>query len=159
MNPTSGIRRYCESNALSVVATTRRAGFFMGKADVIAIVEDDESVRRAASSLLRSFGYKVYTYSCGEDFLRSLYFNVTDCLITDLNLPTMSGMELCFRVREKEAAIPIILMSANRDTAGIEKIRRTGTCRVLTKPFDASCLLDLILSSLSSKVGRNNADP
>lgn len=123
---------------------------------VIAIVEDDESVRRALSSLMRSSGYAVHTYSCAEDFLGSLYFHVTECLITDFNLPVMNGADLFLHVREKGAQLPVILISGRLDNPLIDRANFAGAFDVLRKPFFGADLLDLVQAGLGrGRVGRN----
>ncbi len=135
-------------------ALIRTPDITMTRSPVIAVVDDDASIRQAITSLIRSHGYAVYTFSCAEDFLHSLYFEVTQCLITDVHMPHMSGMELYLQVQEKDARIPVILMSASCDDQNIRNARLSSTCRVLAKPFDDARLLDSIEHALEPRARR-----
>jgi FixJ family two-component response regulator len=118
----------------------------MSKGPVIAVVDDDASIRRSMSSLMRSRGYIVYTFAGAEDFLHSLYFGVTECLITDVQMPKMNGIQLLFRVHKKDPRIPVILMSGAFRQHDVE-----GACDLLVKPFDDSSLLASIANALNRR--------
>lgn len=126
----------------------------MTRLPVIAVVDDNASIRQAMTSLMRSHGYAVYTFSCAEDFLHSLYFEVTECLIADVHMPRMSGMELYLQVREKDARLPVILMSAACDDQTIRNAKLASPCRILAKPFDDARLIDSIVSALGPRARR-----
>ncbi|WP_179402800.1 response regulator transcription factor [Burkholderia guangdongensis] len=125
----------------------------MNMPHVIAVVDDNESVRQAIGGFVRSCGYFAYTFPSAEAFLHSLYFDVTECLITDLDMPAMSGVELIHQVRDKDARIPVILISASHDEPDVRQAELAGWCRVLPKPFDGSCLLESIVRALGPRSG------
>ena len=127
----------------------------MPKGSVIAVVDDDALIRQAMSSLIRSYGYIVYTFASGDEFLHSLYFSVTECLITDVQMPGMNGIELLGHVHRKDARIPVILTSASFEQNAV-----AGACGMLSKPFDDSSLLSSIIVALERRrQGRANVDP
>jgi FixJ family two-component response regulator len=119
----------------------------MAQLRAVAVVEDDDSLRQAVSSLVRASGYAVDSYACAEDFLRSREFKATQCLVTDVNLPNMSGIDLLLRVRQLGARMPVILISAVPEIAALDAMRHAGGYRFLLKPFDGAALLELIRSS------------
>jgi FixJ family two-component response regulator len=90
------------------------------RVSVISIVDDDESVRTATNSLMRSLGFTAYTFASAEEFLRSLQLNDTSCLISDVQMPSMSGIELQRHLIARGHRTPIIFITAFPD----ESIRR-----------------------------------
>ena len=120
----------------------------------LAIVDDDESVREAMSGLMRSLGFSVKVFSSGESFLRSNCLRRAACLIADVQMPGMTGLELRHQLVASGSPIPTILITAYVD----EKIRaqalNAGVCCYLPKPIDENKLLACIHSAL----GDHNAD-
>jgi FixJ family two-component response regulator len=114
----------------------------------IAIVDDDESVREAMSGLMRSLGYLVSVFSSGESFLRSDRLRGIACLIADVRMPGMTGLELHRGLVASGSSVPTILITAYVD----EKIRAQalsdGVACYLPKPIDESKLLTCIRSAL-----------
>ena len=108
---------------------------------LISIVEDDESVRASLRRLLRSFGYAVEAFASATEFLASPRLTETDCLITDINMPAMSGLELFQRLIAIGRPIPTILITAYPDEAAKARAIRDGAFCYLTKPFDDEMLL------------------
>jgi len=112
-------------------------------APVIAIVDDDSSVRRSLHRLLQSAGYSVTTFASAGEFLDSLPRTRTACLVLDIQLDGMSGFELQERLAAEGAGVPIIFMTAHDDAPTRERIERS-TAGHLWKPFDDQALLDAI---------------
>ena len=116
----------------------------MSKLLLVAIIDDDASVRATTDSLLRSFGYLVHTFASAEEFLRSNRLNDFSCVIADVQMPGMSGVELQAHLRTKGYRVPFIFFTAFPD----EKIRvqafAAGAICYLTKPFDGGSLIQCL---------------
>ena len=117
---------------------------------MVAIVDDDELVRDALHALMRAAGFSALTFSSGEEFLNSGELERTACLIADIRMPGMSGLELQSELKKDHHRIPIIFITAQGD----EKIRmqalRAGAVKFLTKPLDRGVLLDSVRTALDT---------
>jgi len=115
---------------------------------IVAAVDDDFRVRESIESLLESAGYAPVVFSSAEEFLESGTLAAATCVITDVRMPGMDGIELQRRIRLERPALPVILISAHHDA----DVRRTaideGALEFLYKPFDATDLLKIIQSTL-----------
>ena len=115
---------------------------------VVAIVDDDESVREALEALVMTAGLDVLAFASAEGFLDSGQQANIGCLISDIRMPGMSGLELQARLNEDDYKIPIIFITAH----GEEKVRmqalRAGAVEFLIKPFDDEAMLERIASAL-----------
>jgi FixJ family two-component response regulator len=118
--------------------------FTVTRPPLIAIVDDDPSVRRSLCRLLRSVGYTVATFASAAEYLDSLVRRQTDCLILDVHLDGMSGFELQHRLVTDGARVPIIFITAHDDALTRERIEKSGAADHLWKPFDDRALLDAI---------------
>ena len=119
------------------------------KRPLIAIVDDDESMREAIKGLMRSIGFDAVTFSSAHDFLSDPDIHRTSCLVTDINMPGMSGLDLHRRLVALGKSIPTVLI-----TAFPEKNVRTSAfgsdiVGCLIKPFDEQILYGCILSALA----------
>jgi FixJ family two-component response regulator len=103
---------------------------------VISIVDDDESIRDVISSLIRSFGLKAHAFVSAEEFLQSPHLNETSCLISDVQMPKMNGIELQRALIAQGRRIPIIFITAFPDEAVEESAMKAGAICFLSKPFD-----------------------
>ncbi len=113
---------------------------------LIAIVDDDESVREATTSLLRSNGFRAENFSSAEDFLNSPLVGKTRCLLLDIAMPGMGGLELQRRLAAAGLQIPIIFITAH-DSPGIRRqAMQAGAASFLPKPFSEDALLEAIRS-------------
>lgn len=110
----------------------------------ISIVDDDDSVRDALKSLIDSVGFRAEVFASGEDFLKSPDISETDCLITDVRMPGMTGLELQERLIAAGAAIPIVFISAHDDRDVRARALRGGAIDFLQKPFSEDSLLNAI---------------
>ena len=111
---------------------------------LISIVDDDESVRQAVKSLIDSVGFRTEVFGSGEEFLNSACVFQTDCLIADVRMPGMSGLELQERLNAAGAPIPIVFISAHDDREARTRGLRAGAIDFLQKPFSEDSLLGAI---------------
>jgi FixJ family two-component response regulator len=116
---------------------------------LIAVVDDDESVREALESLLKSRGFKVSTYAAAEDFLSSSRIATTDCLILDVKLDGMSGPELQQELTAGRHSVPIIFVTAHADETLRARVIEDGAINCFMKPFNDDALLSAIDSALN----------
>ena len=115
---------------------------------LISIVDDDESVRTALKSLIDSVGFRAEVFCSGEEFLKSAYVFKTDCLIADVRMPGMTGLELQERLHAAGAAVPIVFISAHDDKEARARGLREGAIAYLQKPFSEDSLLGAISEGL-----------
>jgi CheY-like chemotaxis protein len=115
---------------------------------LISIVDDDESVREAVESLLGSVGYKTEVFSSAEGFLNSGVLHDTDCLVVDVRMPGMSGLELQRLLNIADYRVPIIFISAHDDGGARTRGLQAGAVAFLQKPFSEDALLRAISASL-----------
>src|SRR5262245_46863996 len=111
---------------------------------MIAIIDDDEAVRVATESLVRSLGFGTSTFSSAEEFLRSPRLREAACLITDVQMPGMSGIELQALLLERGERVPIIFITAFPDERLRRKARAAGAVGFLSKPFDGRAMVECI---------------
>ena len=117
----------------------------MAEADfTVYIVDDDESVRVSLKHLIESSGYPAVTFESAEDLLQSNFRGSPACVVLDIHLPGMSGLDLQRRLLESRTQIPVIFITG-RDTPRVEdEAMRLGGMAYLRKPFEEQCLLDAI---------------
>ena len=111
---------------------------------VIAIVDDDPSVREGLSSLLRSAGLRVETFASAQEFLVRRGSEAPSCLVLDLQLPGLSGLDLQKRMAEVEPEIPIVFLTGHGNIPASVQAMKAGAVEFLTKPFDDQKLLNAI---------------
>jgi FixJ family two-component response regulator len=116
---------------------------------IISIVDDDESVRVATEGLVRSLGFVARTFDSAEAFLRSNGMNEADCLIVDVQMPKMSGLELQRALRARGCRTPIIFVTAFPEERYQAQAFKDGAIGFLSKPFDSHVLIGLLTSALS----------
>ena len=115
---------------------------------LISIVDDDQSVREATTSLLKSNGFRAEVFTSAEDFLASRYLDETKCLILDVQMPGMNGLELQRRLASENRCIPIIFISAHDNQEVRKQAARSGAIDFLPKPFSEEALLRAIRDAL-----------
>jgi FixJ family two-component response regulator len=120
---------------------------------LIVIVDDDPSIRAALQALMRSLGYRVQTFSCGEDFLRSQLIESTRCLIADVQMPGITGPELHARLISAGASVPTVLMTAYPNSGVGARALAAGAIGYLSKPFAEDQLLPYLHAALHGKNG------
>lgn len=111
---------------------------------MIAVVEDDAGLRTAIEQLLRSAGFRAVTFESAEDFLASDGRGDVACLIADINLPGISGVELVSRLGTNGDRTPAVLITGRRDAATAELASRVADVPRLYKPFSDDALFDVI---------------
>jgi FixJ family two-component response regulator len=117
----------------------------------ISIVDDDESVGEAIQSLLASLGFRVEVFNSAEGFLNSDRLFDTACLITDVRMPGMNGLQLQRVLHIAQCWIPIVFISAHDDGEARSRAMKEGAIDFLKKPFSENALLNAIKSALDSR--------
>jgi FixJ family two-component response regulator len=120
------------------------------KTKMVAIVEDDESYRLAVQRLLKSAGFSVQSFACAEDFLNSGRQQEIGCLIADIRMPGMSGLDLQAQLTSDHYPIPTIFMTAHGDEKMRLQAMRAGAVKFLTKPFDGENLIEAVRVALET---------
>ena len=121
----------------------------MAEKPLIAIVDDDESVREALRSLVRSLGYAVTEFASADQFLNCNCINETACLITDVQMPGLSGLELLRRLAMSGAKrIPAIVITAYPNETTERQARQAGVVGYLSKPFNERDLVDYLRAAV-----------
>lgn len=123
----------------------------MPNTPVIAIVDDDRSVREALTSLVRSLGYAAIAFERAEDFLKSRRRRSVACVIADVQMPGMTGLELYDRLSASAKPIPTVLITAYPEDGARERALSAGVIGYLSKPFDEKDLLGCVRSALTAR--------
>ena len=111
---------------------------------MVFVVDDDESMREALGSLFRSVGLKVETFGSAADLLRSKLPDVASCLVLDVRLPGLSGLDLQRELADTDAALPIIFLTGHGDIPMSVRAMKAGAVDFLTKPFRDQDMLDAV---------------
>ena len=119
-------------------------------ATVVAIVDDDDLIRSALHGLLRAVGLPARTFASAEEFLDSGQQHDTACLITDIRMPGMSGLELQARLNAEQIRIPTIFITAHGDERLRMMALRAGAVEFFAKPFDNVALVESVRAALQS---------
>jgi FixJ family two-component response regulator len=117
---------------------------------IVVGVDDDFRVRESIESLVESAGYAPLVFSSAEEFLRSWVLTGATCLITDVRMPGMDGIELQRRIRLERPKLPVIFISAHFDDEIRQRALRGGAIEFMYKPFDAAHLLEAIQMALTN---------
>jgi FixJ family two-component response regulator len=120
------------------------------KAKLVAIVDDDDSMRSALQGLLKAVGLPAQAFASGEEFLKSGQLRQTGCLIADIRMPGMSGLELQAKLNAERCRIPTIFITAHGDANLRMQALRAGAVEFLAKPFDDEALLESVRGALQS---------
>jgi FixJ family two-component response regulator len=115
---------------------------------LVAIVDDDELMRGAVQGLLREAGLPARAFASAEEFLDSGAQHLSSCLIADIRMPGMSGLDLQARLNAEHIRIPIIFMTAHSDERIRMQALRSGAVEFLAKPFDDDVLLETVRAAL-----------
>ncbi len=116
---------------------------------IVAVIDDDDSVRRALQRLLRSVGWAVASFASGKDFLDALPSNPIDCIILDLQMPGLSGLEVLTRLACMNSRTPVIILTGHDSVAAREQAGQAGAAKFLCKPVDDRELLDSIQQAIA----------
>ena len=121
-----------------------------GKSKLVAIVDDDDSMRSALQGLLKSAELSAQSYASAEEFLNSGQQQQVACLIADIRMPGMSGLELQAKLNAQRCRIPIIFITAHGDEKMRLQALRAGAAEFMAKPFNDEVLLESIRAALES---------
>jgi FixJ family two-component response regulator len=110
----------------------------------VSVVDDDESIRESLPDLLKELGFASLVFSSAEEFLASDGIKQTKCLILDIAMPGMSGPELKRELKQRQSAIPVIFITAQRDNAIRMRMLEDGAVECLFKPFSDTALLQAL---------------
>ena len=120
------------------------------KSRLVAIVDDDDSMRSALHGLLQSADLQAQAFASAEEFLNSGQQHQISCLIADIRMPGMSGLELQAQLNAERCRIPIIFITAHGDQRMRMQALRAGAVEFLAKPFDNEALLDSVRAALEN---------
>jgi FixJ family two-component response regulator len=134
---------------LTLTARTDR----LPQVPVVSIIDDDASVRVATNRLVRSLGYIAHAFASADDFLRSPHVNTTSCVITDIQMPGMSGVELQSLLCAQGRRVPIIFITAFPEEKTRARALDAGAVCFLTKPFEVSALIKYLDMALGKSDG------
>ena len=115
---------------------------------LVSVVDDDESVRESLPDLLSEFGYSARTFPSALEFLASDALEKTKCLLLDIAMPGMTGIELQAELKRRDKRIPIIFITAAREDALRSRVVELGAVACLPKPFSDTALLDALRSAM-----------
>ena len=118
------------------------------KSRLVAIVDDDESVLRSLQDLIESDGLSTLCFGSAENFLDSDARNKAACMIADIRMPGISGLELQAKLKAERCRIPIIFITAHGDAEMRIRAMREGAVEFLSKPFDDAVLLEIVHAAL-----------
>jgi len=118
------------------------------KRPLLSVVDDDEMLRESLPDLLREFGFAAQAFSSGREFLSSDSVGLTKCLILDVSMPGMSGLDLQQELKRLGLAIPIIFITGQKDEETRKQALREGAVKFLYKPFSDCALLEAVNAAL-----------
>ena len=120
------------------------------KTNLVAIVDDDDLMRSALQGMLKSVGLSSQAFASAEEYLKSGQQHQTACLIADIRMPGMSGLELQAKLNAEHCRIPTIFITAHGDTKMRMQALRAGAVEFLAKPFDDEALLESVRAAMES---------
>jgi len=121
-----------------------------GKTKLIAIVDDDDLMRSALQGMMKAVGWPAQAFASAEEFLKSGQQTQTACLIADIRMPGMSGLELQAKLNAEHCRIPTIFITAHGDAKMRMQALRAGAVEFMAKPFDDDALLESVRAALES---------
>ena len=121
------------------------------KNPLVSIIDDDDALCASVVDLLRSAGYRAEQYSSAETFLTSSNLSSLDCILADIHMPGMSGLDLLQKLHEQGITTPVILITALPDKHLDDEAVSLGAQCLLRKPFETNSLLDSVERSLSNE--------
>jgi FixJ family two-component response regulator len=133
---------------LSAIAIANVRTRLLSSAPIISIVDDDASVGAAMSSLVRSIGYQACVFWSAKEFLTSSWLNVTSCLISDVQMPAMSGLELQEELAVRRPDMPVILITAYPEERIRKRAEAAGAVAFFSKPVDGHALKECLDAAL-----------
>jgi FixJ family two-component response regulator len=118
---------------------------------LVCVIDDDDSMREALQSLLKSVGFRTTVFAAAEDFLKSGKLHELDCLILDVRMPGMNGLELQQKLVAENSRVPVIFISAHSEINEKVQAMAAGAVEFLYKPFSEESLLRAVGAALKSK--------
>jgi len=118
---------------------------------LVAVIDDDESMREALESLLKSVGFRTAIFASAKEFLNAVKKDVPDCLILDVLMPEMNGLELQKKLVEENIPVPIVFISAHGETGEKAQALAAGAIDFLHKPFSEDSLLGAVGAAIKSE--------
>jgi FixJ family two-component response regulator len=118
---------------------------------LLSVIDDDESVRESLPDLLKEFGFDARAFSSAREFLSSDYLDATRCLILDVAMPGMTGLDLQLELKRRAQEIPIIFITGQKDEGIRKQAFKQGAVQFLYKPFSDTAVLDAINEALRVK--------
>ena len=115
-----------------------------GEAPLVAVVDDDASVRKSTTRLIRSFGYRAEAFASGEEFLTSPDASRAACLVLDVRMPDMDGLEVQRQVAARQLGIPVVFISGRASDEEERRARAAGAIDFLRKPIATATLLQVL---------------
>jgi FixJ family two-component response regulator len=122
----------------------------------VAIVDDEEPVRKALKRLLRASGLEADTYASGKEFLEASSTRMPDCVVLDLHMPGMSGLQVLQELRQAKKSLPTVVITAYDEPASREQCLAAGAAAYLRKPLDERLLLNAISANAKRNVKEND---
>jgi FixJ family two-component response regulator len=126
-----------------------QGSFVAQEQPLISIVDDDDGLRAALTGLVRSLGYRASAYASAEDFLAAGVAGESACIVSDIHMPEISGIELKQRLAQDGCAAPMIMITARTEAGLRERAFASGAFCVLQKPFAAEALIDCLDKALA----------
>jgi two-component system response regulator FixJ len=120
---------------------------------VVHVIDDDEAMRHSLSFLFRTAGIQAETYESAASFLDALPQATMGCVVTDVRMPGLSGIDLLRRLQERALALPVIVITGHGDVPLAVEAMKLGAVDFLEKPFDDQVLLDAVRSAFSARAG------
>ena len=129
----------------------------MSKQATVFVVDDDQAIRNSLKWLIESVGLTVRTYASADDFIKDYYPGRAGCLLLDVRMPGMSGLELQEQFLEQQIKIPIIIITGHGDVPMAVRAMKAGAVDFIEKPFNDELLLESIRNALIKDVGQRTA--
>lgn len=123
----------------------------MSETNLVHVIDDDEAVRDSLSFLLRAADFNVVTHQSATHFLKALARDVDGCVITDVRMPDMSGLDLLRELRDQSCMVPVIVMTGHGDIQLAVEAMKAGAVDFLEKPFDDGRVLTAVRSALAAR--------
>jgi FixJ family two-component response regulator len=120
---------------------------------VISIIDDDASVRAATNNLLSSHGYLVHTFASAEEFLQSARLTDSSCVVADVQMPGMSGLDLLTHLRAQGYAVPFVFITAFPEESVRARALKAGAIGFLAKPFAGPALISYVEAAVNRRYG------
>ena len=116
----------------------------MSKEQLVAVIEDDDPFRTALIELLCSFGYSALGFSSAEEFVATDVESACSCIVTDVHMPGMSGLDLMRLLAARASKVPVIMITAHSDPGLEARALANGALYLLRKPFESGVLIDCL---------------